>query len=173
MKRKIILIVNLIALIVIFQFGCSKKSDSITYSTISIDTFNNLVGDSLTIFPALNFDLTLDKEKYYVGDIVKISFKIIEPTVFDASFVFKVIFPNQEKLGIEVYKDSSLIYNYPIQTVENNPDTLFLPATLYYNWPQVDNDSNQVKDGEYTIKAFLLHERYSKFVKQKRFLIYK
>jgi len=173
MKRKIILTSGLMVIIGIFQLGCSQQSDSITSTTISISTSHYIVGDSMTISPSLKFNLALNKERYYVGDIVKISFRINGQIYFDAPLVSRLIIPNQEKLGVEIYKDSTLIYKYPKQPIEINPDTLLLPAILYYNWNQVDNDSNQVEVGEYTIKAFLLHESYSKFVKQKKFLIYK
>ena len=172
MKRKTILTIILIFIIGIFQLGCSQESDSITIKTISFDTSNYIVRDSVRISPAFNFTLALDKDRYHLRENIKISFRIDDPPVFDASFSFKIIFPNEEKLGIEIYKDSSLIYKYPLQLINTNtPDTLFLPVILLHNWNQIDNDSKQVEVGEYTIKAYLLHNDYSKFVQQKKFII--
>lgn len=173
MKRKIILTIGLVIIIGIFQLGCSQESDSITTTTISINTSNYIIRDSVKISPALKFNLSLDKEKYYAGNVVKISFRIDGPVYFDAPIVPKLIIPNQEKLGVEIYKDSTLVFKYPKEQIEINPDTLLLPTILYYNWNQVDNDSNQVEVGEYLVKTYLLHESYSKFIQQKKFLIYK
>jgi hypothetical protein len=173
MKRKINLTISLIVILGIFQSGCSQQSDSITTTTISINNSNYIVRDSVKISPALKFNLSLDKEKYYIGNIVILSFRINGPIYFDAPIVPKLIIPNQEKLGVEIYKDSTLVFKYPKEQIEINPDTLLLPTILYYNWNQVDNDSNQVEVGEYLIKTYLLHESYYKFIKQKKFLIYK
>ena len=170
MKIVINLTLSLIILVGMNQSIFSQQSDSFQTKTISLDTSKYFVGKKLTISPAYKFNLSLDKEKYNIGEVIRISFRIDIPPVLDASFATKIIFPNEEKLGIEIFKDSLLIYKYPSR-INNIPDTLFFPTALSYNWNQIDNHSVQVGVGEYTIRDYLLHDVYSKFVQQKKFLL--
>lgn len=158
------LLLNLVILISIINLGCSKKSedqnDSVIISTFEI-TLDTFIDSSITIELYKEFYLSTDKNLYSIGDTVKILFKIFLPPTSDAVLYHNIIFSSAEKLNIEIFKDSVLVYHYP-KMLTFTPDTLELTSgnTLYFshNWLQIDDDINQVDAGVYTIKANLLDD---------------
>lgn len=170
MLKKIFLLFSVILFVI---SGCSEKDDPFIVVTNPIDDSDYIRVDTINFLPALVFNLTLDKEQYYPGDLVKINFRVDGPIFLDAGFTSKLIFTNTNKFRIQIYKDSLLVFNYPQLITESDPDTVYLPVIFNYNWNQMGNDSNQVEDGNYTIKASLIQKDYSQFIKQKIFSIHK
>ena len=164
--------INLL-LIVLLNNGCSEDDkENIITSNITIRTG---IGDTLSIHSHLDFNLVLDKTIYKSGDTVKVYFGVKGPLVFDHSFDVMLLFNTNEKFGMEVYKDTNLVFASPI-TKTFITDTLFFSyySTLWfsYYWLQINFDSTKIEPGTYKVKAFLLHEFYSQFIKEKYFRVY-
>ena len=170
MVKKIFLLFSIILLVI---SACSKEDDPFIVVTNPIDDYDYVRVDTINFLPALDFSLTLDKEQYHPVDLVKIIFRVNGPIILDAGFTTKLIFTNTSKFRIQIYKDTLLVFNYPQEITESNPDTVYLPVIFNYNWNQIDNNSKQVEDGLYTINASLIQKDYSQFIKQKVFSIHK
>jgi len=135
-----------------------------TQTIVDVPVDGAFFTDSITIYPGLDFELVSDKKTYNRGKDIQLEFKF-RYVVFDADLSFPLIFQNQERLAVSIFKEKELIYKSP-KVLTPEPDTLLVFSNTQYfathTWYQVDDDNGQISSGKYLIKVHLIHDIYNK-----------
>lgn len=157
-KRYYIIFTSILILHFCLFTDCSKEKSS----TNVVDIFSVEINSDSTSYSLVQYQLNTDTLVYNLGQPVKIVFQITTSFVFDETFVYTFQFTTQEQFGVNIYRDSILIFHHPKNlTFESSGFELYTLGerkTFTFRWDQTDDFGQQVAPGEYLIETFLLEE---------------
>ena len=156
-KRYYIIFTSILILHFCLFTDCSKEK-----TTNVVDIFSVEINSDSTSYSLVQYQLNTDTLVYNLGEPIKIVFQITTSFVFDETFVYTFQFTTQEQFGVNIYRDSTLIFHHPKNlTFEPSGFELYTVGerkTFTFKWDQTDDFRQQVAPGEYIIEAFLLEE---------------